>query len=396
VGHPAEVTDPAYSSRIFYERLMEVPGWDSMPVTKAAQTVQRSAFPDAYAKWEGLAASLVENIGDVANPTGCAPGTTGALPPGVAGAAIGFALGELGKPYVWGATGPDSWDCSSLLQASYRAAGVTIPRVSRDQYNSGGHLPVRDMQPGDFLFYAHDTSDPTTIYHVMMYLGDGKMVEAPNRNFPVRVQPVSWSSPISSRSPPGRGPRRTPPERGRGAIMGGMRSPLSDYLDSAAPGACPDHLVVPRSLAQSMPLRWQQVFVGLLADLHDAYGDLDWPDYRVVPSRWPSGSPTSTRSSSPHVGYVADLGPDGELEYRDARRARRRPGVAARPGGGARHRAAGIGGAGAAGDRRPPLTAPRVAAPASPLRCSRRSARPGAQGRRRDAPQRESSIFTAR
>jgi cell wall-associated NlpC family hydrolase len=191
-GTPAQVTDPAYSSRIFYERLMEVPGWDSMPVTKAAQTVQRSAFPDAYAKWEGLAASLVENIGDVANPTGCAPGTTGALPPGVAGAAIGFALGELGKPYVWGATGPDSWDCSSLLQASYRAAGVTIPRVSRDQYNSGGHLPVRDMQPGDFLFYAHDTSDPTTIYHVMMYLGDGRMVEAPNRNFPVRVQPVSW------------------------------------------------------------------------------------------------------------------------------------------------------------------------------------------------------------
>ena len=115
-----------------------------------------------------------------------------AAPTAQAAAALEFAKSQVGKPYVWGATGPDSWDCSSLLQASYRAAGVTIPRVSRDQYNSGGHLPVRDMQPGDFLFYAHDTSDPTTIYHVMMYLGDGKMVEAPNRNFPVRVQPVSW------------------------------------------------------------------------------------------------------------------------------------------------------------------------------------------------------------
>ncbi|MBP2364977.1 C40 family peptidase [Pseudonocardia parietis] len=191
-GSPAQVTDPAYSSRIFYERLLEVPGWDSMPVTVAAQTVQRSAFPDAYAKWTPLATSIVEQVGDVANPTGCEPGTTGALPPGAAGAAIGFALGELGKPYVWGATGPNAYDCSGLLMRAYEAAGMTIPRVSRDQYNSGGHLPVREMQPGDFLFYAHDPSDPTTIYHVTMYIGDDKMVEAPNKNHPVRVQPVPW------------------------------------------------------------------------------------------------------------------------------------------------------------------------------------------------------------
>ncbi|ALE75625.1 putative secreted protein [Pseudonocardia sp. Ae168_Ps1] len=191
-GTPAQVTDPAYSSRIFYERLLEVPGWESMPITVAAQTVQRSAFPDAYAKWEPLAAALVEQVGDVANPTGCEPGTTGALPPGAAGAAIGFALRELGKPYVWGATGPNAYDCSGLLMRAYEAAGMTIPRVSRDQYNSGGHLPNRDVQPGDFLFYAHDTSDPSTIYHVTMFIGDDKMVEAPNKDHPVRVQPVPW------------------------------------------------------------------------------------------------------------------------------------------------------------------------------------------------------------
>lgn len=191
-GTPAQITDPAYSSRIFFERLLEVPGWESMPVTVAAQTVQRSAFPEAYAKWESLASSLVEQVGDVANPTGCTPGTTGALPPGAAGAAIGFALGELGKPYVWGATGPDAYDCSSLLMRAYEKAGMTIPRVSRDQYNSGGHLPAREAQPGDFLFYAHDPSDPSTIYHVTMFIGDGKMVEAPNKDNPVRVQPVPW------------------------------------------------------------------------------------------------------------------------------------------------------------------------------------------------------------
>lgn len=191
-GTPAQITDPAYSSRIFYERLLEVPGWEQMPVTVAAQTVQRSAFPEAYAKWERLAASLVQNIGEVANPTGCAPGPTGALPPGTAGAAIGFALREVGKPYVWGATGPNAYDCSGLLLRAYEAAGMTIPRVSRDQYNSGGHLPVRQMQPGDFLFYARDTADPTTIYHVAMFIGDGNMVEAPNSEAPVRVRPVPW------------------------------------------------------------------------------------------------------------------------------------------------------------------------------------------------------------
>ena len=68
--------------------------------------------------------------------------------------------------------------------------------------------------------------------------------------------------------------------------MPASTTPVQDYADRPAPGATADHIVVPRSLAQSMPLRWQQVFVGLLADLHDAYGDLPWPDYAVVPSRW--------------------------------------------------------------------------------------------------------------
>ncbi|MFP5019248.1 C40 family peptidase [Pseudonocardia phyllosphaerae] len=192
-GTPAQITDPAYSTRIFLDRLQEIPGWEQMPVTVAAQTVQRSAFPDAYAKWEGLAAGLVKTVGDVANPTGCAPGTTGALPPGASGAAIGFALREVGKPYVWGATGPDAYDCSGLMLRAFQAAGLTLPRVSQDQYNAGGHVPVRQMQPGDLFFYASDRTDPATIHHVAMYLGDDKMVEAPNKDNPVRVQPMPWT-----------------------------------------------------------------------------------------------------------------------------------------------------------------------------------------------------------
>ena len=107
-----------------------------------------------------------------------------------------------------------------------------------------------------------------------------------------------------------------PSEPSRGSAPAST-TPLQDYLDRPSRGATEDHLVVPRSLAQSMPLRWQQVFVGLLADLHDAYGHLPWPDYKVVPSRWELLVDLDEEQLAA-AGYVADLGPDGELEYRDA------------------------------------------------------------------------------
>jgi hypothetical protein len=94
-------------------------------------------------------------------------------------------------------------------------------------------------------------------------------------------------------------------------------TPVQDYLDHACPGATEDHLVVPRSLAQSMPLRWQHVFVGLLADLHGAYAHLPWPAYKVVPSRWERLIDLDEEQLTA-AGYVSDLGPDGELEFRDA------------------------------------------------------------------------------
>jgi hypothetical protein len=94
-------------------------------------------------------------------------------------------------------------------------------------------------------------------------------------------------------------------------------TPLREYLDRPAPGADENYLVVPRVLAQSMPLRWQQVFTGLLADLHDAYANEPWPDYRVVPSRWEVLADLDEEQLAA-TGFVADLGPDGELEYRDS------------------------------------------------------------------------------
>ncbi|HEY0813472.1 MAG TPA: C40 family peptidase [Pseudonocardia sp.] len=189
-GSPGQVTDPVYATTQFVNHLLAIPGWASLPVTVAAQTVQRSAFPQAYAKWEGLAAQLAGQLAGAPSPTaGCSPAV---LAKGVAGAAIAFAMHELGKPYVWGATGPGSYDCSGLVLKAFDAAGITLPRVSWQQYQAGGHVPVRLAQPGDLLFYATDPTDPSTIHHVMLYLGNGRMVEAPYTGQSVRVMPVAW------------------------------------------------------------------------------------------------------------------------------------------------------------------------------------------------------------
>jgi cell wall-associated NlpC family hydrolase len=193
-GSPAQVTDPVYATTTFLDRLGQVPGWETLPITVAAQTVQRSAFPSAYAKWEGLAAQLVQALSDVVDPTGCGLGAA-TIPEGVVRTAIEFALGEVGKPYVWGATGPDSYDCSGLMMRAFQAAGVFLPRTSREQYNAGGHVPVAQAQPGDLLFLATDPRDPATIHHVVLYLGDGMLAEAPYSGVPVRTRPVDYQNP---------------------------------------------------------------------------------------------------------------------------------------------------------------------------------------------------------
>jgi hypothetical protein len=192
-GTVAEVTNPPYQVNKFFDVLLKVPDWENRRPGEAAQAVERSAFPDRYHKWEPMAANLVETLGQVANPVSCGTGLGALLPPSeAAGVAIQFALGEQGKPYVWGATGPNSYDCSGLMLRAYESAGITLPRVSRDQYKAGAMLPVQDAQPGDLIFLATDPSDPTTIHHVAMYLGDGKIVEAQQTGVPVHTRAFSF------------------------------------------------------------------------------------------------------------------------------------------------------------------------------------------------------------
>lgn len=129
---------------------------------------------------------------------------SGPLPSGptpYAGTAVAAALSVLGSPYVWGDEGPSTFDCSGLIQWSYLQAGLVLPRVSRDQYGAGASVPTDQMQPGDVIAYAYDTSDPRTIYHVTMYIGDGLMVHAPRTGDVVKVVPVYYDSLIGVTRP---------------------------------------------------------------------------------------------------------------------------------------------------------------------------------------------------
>jgi cell wall-associated NlpC family hydrolase len=110
-------------------------------------------------------------------------------------AAVRYALAQLGDPYLWAAEGPDRFDCSGLMLASYQAAGYRgLPRVSRDQYYATRSRTVDPsaLLPGDLLFFA-SSSSWTTIHHVAMYIGNGKMVEAPRTGDVVKISVVRWS-----------------------------------------------------------------------------------------------------------------------------------------------------------------------------------------------------------
>ncbi|MFC8994338.1 NlpC/P60 family protein [Streptomyces rochei] len=110
--------------------------------------------------------------------------TTGRAPDSRAAAAIAYARQKLGSPYVWGATGPDAFDCSGLTQAAYRAAGVSLPRTTYAQIDAGRRVARSELLPGDLVFFYSGIS------HVGIYIGDGKMIHAPNPSAPVRVAPV--------------------------------------------------------------------------------------------------------------------------------------------------------------------------------------------------------------
>ncbi|WP_405668291.1 C40 family peptidase [Streptomyces sp. NBC_00055] len=243
-GTANEILDPVHASTKFYEGLQKISGWHSLSVTQAAQAVQRSGFPEAYAKWEPLATALQKSIepllqkaGDGSlnpSPSGSA-GTSspssstaggcsadgdgtgfGTIPPGAVPAeytipadaprevqtAIRWALGQLDTPYQWGGTCTDSHgknpmgrcDCSSLMQQAYKAAGVTLTRTTYTQVKDGKAVSVDVLQPGDLLFTEGTAAVPE---HVGMAIGQGLVVHAPHTGDVVRITTLaSWKPQI--------------------------------------------------------------------------------------------------------------------------------------------------------------------------------------------------------
>ncbi len=98
--------------------------------------------------------------------------------------AVAYARQKLGSPYVWGATGPDAFDCSGLVLAAYRSAGVSLPRTTYAQIDAGRRVSRSELLPGDLVFFYSGIS------HVGLYIGNGEMIHAPNPSAPVRVAPV--------------------------------------------------------------------------------------------------------------------------------------------------------------------------------------------------------------
>ena len=102
--------------------------------------------------------------------------------------ALAAALSRRGDPYVWGAAGPDEFDCSGLVVWAFAQEGISLPHFTGDLWNSGVHISRADLEPGDLVFFFPDIS------HVGIYLGDGLMVDAPDFGEVVRVEPVFWSA----------------------------------------------------------------------------------------------------------------------------------------------------------------------------------------------------------
>ncbi|MFJ5925964.1 transglycosylase family protein [Kitasatospora sp. NPDC092948] len=125
--------------------------------------------------------------------------TTAVKATGSKAAAIDFALSKVGQPYIYGGTGNGGWDCSGLTQAAFRQAGISLPRVAADQADYATRVSLNSLQPGDLLFWSNNGSN-SGVYHVAIYIGDGKYVEAANPKSGVKTETIAnWAPDFAGR-----------------------------------------------------------------------------------------------------------------------------------------------------------------------------------------------------
>ena len=218
-GSAAQRMDPVASTNLFLDALLKVRSWESLPPQVVAQMVQRSAFtgrPTAgnggsavlggnYLRHLGEAAAVVAIIRKDAATLDCGasidvptvPGPVGehglprdfTIPPASirARAAVTYALAQVGKPYIWGGTGPTGFDCSGLMQQAWRHAGVSISRVVSTQLRDGTATTTDRLLPGDLVMTPGGLGTLAAPGHVGMYIGRGLVVQAPKTGDVVKV-----------------------------------------------------------------------------------------------------------------------------------------------------------------------------------------------------------------
>ncbi|MFF9792418.1 C40 family peptidase [Streptomyces bacillaris] len=211
----------------------------------AEQQKQRDAVQGKLRKVEGLLATLsAEQLAQLAGleQRGVAAAqrelvASGALstvrpPTRQGGDAIAYAIEQIGKPYVWGAEGPDSFDCSGLTSQAWAAAGRPVPRTSQEQWKQLPKVPVSSLRPGDLVVYFPKAT------HVALYIGDGLVVQAPRPGAKVKVSPIA-SNPLlgAVRPDPGGVPLSsyTRPELPEGARDGADTGYSADGAPEQAP-----------------------------------------------------------------------------------------------------------------------------------------------------------------
>lgn len=219
-GTAAQRLDPTTSTKLFLDALLAVPAWRAEPPWIAAQQVQRSAYdgsPSSANHYSGTvggnylaqldqATAILTQIRSAAPTPDCGASDAGLPPTGPQDAfglpvafvippnaspperlAISLALAQRGKPYQWGATGPDRFDCSGLVQWAWAAAGVLIGRVTTQQVRDGTPSSTATILPGDLVLTPGSDGTLAAPGHVGMYIGSGLVVNAPHTGDVVRV-----------------------------------------------------------------------------------------------------------------------------------------------------------------------------------------------------------------
>ncbi|MDD9378134.1 NlpC/P60 family protein [Streptomyces sp. ZAF1911] len=161
--------------------------------TKAKEEADRKAEAERASR-SAARTPIQSNSGSSSAGSSQGKGTVTAPATGSAAAIVNFARAQVGKAYVMGGTGPSSFDCSGLVQAAYRQAGISLPRMSQAQSSAGTSVSLNALQPGDILYWGSKGS----AYHVAIYVGGGKFVGAQNPSTGIVERSLSYDKPTGA------------------------------------------------------------------------------------------------------------------------------------------------------------------------------------------------------